>query len=133
MIDISRIEEAYTRILGIANTTPTMTSRTLDGMVKASIFLKCENFQRAGSFKFRGAYNAVSMLSSEEKSKGVIAHSSGNHAQALALAAQLENIHCTVVMPENSSKMKMEAASGYGAEVVMCGPSLSPERRPQIS
>jgi threonine dehydratase len=93
-------------------------------MLDSTIYFKAENFQRAGAFKFRGAYNTVLQLIPEEKEKGVIAHSSGNHAQALALAAKLLKIPCVIVMPDNSAKVKVEATKGYGAEVVMCGPRL---------
>lgn len=109
MVDLSDIENAYRRIEGIANKTPVMTSRTLDALVNASALLKCRNFQRAGSFKFRGAYNTFSQLTQEEKTRGVITHSSGNHASALALAAKLLDIPYTVVMPSNASKVKVEA------------------------
>jgi threonine dehydratase len=121
LIDLTRIEKAYLGIRGIANNTPFMTSRVLNGIVNASVYLKCENLQRTGSFKFRGAYNAVSLLTPEEKIQGVIAHSSGNHAQALALAARLFDILCVVVMPSNSSKVKIDAVEDYGAKIVMCG------------
>ncbi len=124
MIDFTRIQEAYQRIQGIANKTPVMTSRTLDGLTRASVSLKCENLQRGGSFKFRGAYNAVSLLAAEERKAGVIAHSSGNHAQALALVAGILDIPAVVVMPNNSSRVKIEAVRGYGAEIVMCEPTL---------
>jgi threonine dehydratase len=121
LIDFTRIEKAYLGIWGIANNTPFMTSRVLNGIVNASVYLKCENFQRTGSFKFRGAYNAVSLLTPEEKIQGVIAHSSGNHAQALALAARLFDIPCVVVMPSNSSKVKIDAVEDYSAKIVICG------------
>jgi threonine dehydratase len=124
LIDFVHIEKAYQRISGIANNTPIMTSRTLDELAGASIYLKCENFQRAGSFKFRGVYNTLSLLSPKERKVGVIAHSSGNHAQALALGARLYDIPCVVVMPKNSSQVKIDAAKGYGAKIVMCEPSL---------
>ncbi|MFW9881150.1 MAG: pyridoxal-phosphate dependent enzyme, partial [Candidatus Thorarchaeota archaeon] len=93
------ITEAYKRISGIANKTPVMSSRTLNSILKAEIHHKCENFQRAGAFKFRGAYNALSLLTKEEKQKGVVTHSSGNHAQAVALAASILGIHTKIVMP----------------------------------
>lgn len=125
MIDLNDIEEAYLKARGIVNTTPFMTSRALDERLDASVYLKCENFQRTGSFKFRGAYNALSLLSPEEKAQGVIAHSSGNHAQALALAAKLFDIPCVVVMPSISSKVKIKAVECYGAKIVMCGPNLT--------
>jgi threonine dehydratase len=123
LIDISHIEAAYERLKGMATWTPVLTSRTLNGLSGASASLKCENFQRTGSFKFRGAYNSVSLLSPEERDKGVIAHSSGNHAQALALVSRLFDIPCTVVMPSNSAKVKVDAVRGYGAEIIMCGPT----------
>lgn len=124
MPTIEDIESAYVRIQAIANKTPVMTSRTLDSMLEASIYFKCENFQRTGSFKFRGAYNAISQLNEEDQAKGVIAHSSGNHAQALALAAKLLGVKCVIVMPANSTPVKLDATKGYGAEIVMCGPKL---------
>jgi threonine dehydratase len=124
VIEFVRIEDACKRIQGIANKTPVMTSSTLDGLTGASVHLKCENLQRAGSFKFRGAYNAVSLLAPEERRKGVIAHSSGNHAQALALVGRLLDIPAVVVMPKNSSSVKIKAVRGYGAEIVMCEPTL---------
>jgi threonine dehydratase len=123
MIEIIQIEEVYNRLKGIANKTPVMTSRTLNGLQNASVHLKCENHQRTGSFKFRGAYNVVSQLTSSERKKGVITHSSGNHAQALALVAKIFDIPCTVVMPSNSPKIKIEATRGYDAKIVKCGPT----------
>jgi threonine dehydratase len=123
LIDFRDIEAAYERLRGKATLTPVLTSRTLDGLTRASVSLKCEIFQRGGSFKFRGAYNTVFLLPGEDRKKGVIAHSSGNHAQALALVAQLFDVPCIVVMPSNSARVKIEAVKGYGAEVVMCGPT----------
>jgi threonine dehydratase len=124
MVNFLDIKAAHDRIKDWVNSTPILTSRTLNRLVNASISFKCENFQRAGAFKFRGAYNTISQLTREEKEKGVIAHSSGNHAQALALAAKLSSIPCVIVMPENSTKVKIDATKGYGAQVVMCGPKL---------
>jgi len=115
------VKVAWERLKSVANHTPIMTSRTLDAITEGHIFLKCENFQRIGAFKFRGAYNAISQLTSEEKRKGVIAHSSGNHAQAVALAANLLNVNAVIVMPENSSLVKIAATRGYGAKIVFCG------------
>lgn len=123
MIGINQIEEAYKGLEGKANITPVLTSRALNRLSGAVVQLKCENFQRTGSFKFRGAYNSVSLLTQDEKEKGVIAHSSGNHAQALALVSKLFKIPCVVVMPSNSSKIKMEAVTGYGAKIVLCRPT----------
>jgi len=87
-------------------------------MAGRKLFLKCENFQRVGAFKFRGAYNALSRLSGEDRARGVVAFSSGNHAQGVALAAQILGIHATIVMPEYASRIKLDATRGYGAEVV---------------
>jgi threonine dehydratase len=118
------IVEAFKRIQGIANKTPVMQSRTLNSMLNAEIFLKCENFQRVGAFKFRGAYNALSLLTKEEKKRGVITHSSGNHAQAVALAASILKIHATIVMPKGAPKNKIEATRDYSAEIIFCDNTL---------
>jgi len=115
------VENAYERIKNIVNHTPVMTSSTLNETVGGECFLKCENFQKTGAFKFRGAYNALSELSSEQKKKGVITHSSGNHAQALALAAKLLGIKAVVAMPENASPSKVAATRSYEAEIIICG------------
>jgi threonine dehydratase len=112
------VESAARRIEGVAHRTPVFTSRTLDDAVGARVFLKCEGFQRGGAFKFRGAYNALSRLSDEEKRRGVIAYSSGNHAQAIALAARLLGTSATIVMPKDAPAAKREATLGYGARVV---------------
>jgi threonine dehydratase len=114
------ILEARRRIAPFARRTPVETCRTLDAACGGSVFLKCENLQRTGSFKFRGATNAISSLSSAERGRGVYAHSSGNHAQAVALAAKLHGIPAHLVMPENSNPIKVEATRGYGARVVFC-------------
>lgn len=121
---IEKIKAAYDRLNGVVNKTPIMTSTTLNNLTGAEIFLKCENFQKVGAFKFRGAYNAVSQLSEEEKSKGVITHSSGNHAQALTLAANKLGIKATVVMPETSPQVKKDAVKNYGAKIIECKPTL---------
>ncbi len=118
------IEEAYNRISNIVNKTPVMTSRTLDLQLKANIFFKCENFQRVGAFKFRGAYNTLSLLSERQKEKGVISHSSGNHAQAIALSASLLGIKATIVMPKGAPENKINATKSYGAQVVFCDNTL---------
>ncbi len=112
--------EAAVRLQGIANYTPIHTSRTLNAQTGQQIYLKCENFQRVGAFKFRGAYNAVSQLSDAQKAAGVVTHSSGNHAQGLALAAQLLGVRATIVMPEDSPTIKKAATAGYGATIVTC-------------
>jgi threonine dehydratase len=113
------VVEAAERIRGAANRTPVHTSRTLDERVGARVFLKCENFQRGGAFKFRGAYNAVSRLSAEERERGVLTFSSGNHAGAMALVGRLLGVRVTVVMPADAPAAKLAATRGYGAEVVL--------------
>jgi threonine dehydratase len=112
------IRSARERLAGKANVTPVMTSRTLDERVGARVFLKCESFQRTGAFKFRGAYNAISRLSDEEKARGVITYSSGNHAQAVALVGSLLGVETTIVMPLNAPATKRAATEGYGARVI---------------
>ncbi len=114
------VAQAAQRLNGIVNRTPVMTSRTLNQLTGREIFFKCENFQRVGAFKFRGAYNAVSQLSDAEKMAGVITHSSGNHAQGLALAAQLHGVQATIVMYEEAPAIKREATAAYGAAIVPC-------------
>lgn len=112
------VEAAARGLAGVAHRTPVVTSRTLDGMVGASVFLKCENLQRGGAFKFRGAYTALSRLSAEQRSAGVLAYSSGNHAQAVALAARELGTSATIVMPLDAPASKVAATRGYGAEIV---------------
>jgi threo-3-hydroxy-L-aspartate ammonia-lyase len=109
---------AADRIRGIANRTPVVTSRTLDSLVGARVFLKCENLQRGGAFKFRGAYNRLVCLSDEERARGVVAFSSGNHAQGVALAARELSIPATVVMPTDAPELKVQATAGYGAAII---------------
>ena len=116
------IVAAHERIKGVAKRTPVLTSATVDALTGARVFFKCENFQRMGAFKFRGAYNALSQLSASEKKQGVLAFSSGNHAQAVALAGRLLGIKTVIVMPENAPRVKLDATRGYGAEVVTYGP-----------
>ncbi|MFW9939338.1 MAG: threonine/serine dehydratase [Candidatus Thorarchaeota archaeon] len=118
------IEEAYKRINNVVNKTPVMTSRTLNQLMSANIFFKCENFQRVGAFKFRGAYNALSLLSENQRKKGVITHSSGNHAQAVALAASILGIKATIVMPKGAPINKINATRSYGAQIVFCENNL---------
>lgn len=117
-----RVAEATARIHGIAHVTPVLTSRTLNARAGSAVFLKCENLQRVGAFKFRGAYNAVSRLDDGTRAKGVITHSSGNHAQGLALASKLLGVPCTIVMPDNAPAAKKAATAGYGATIVQCAP-----------
>jgi threo-3-hydroxy-L-aspartate ammonia-lyase len=117
------VRAAAERLIGQANHTSVMTSRTLDERTGARVFLKCENFQRGGAFKFRGAFNAVSKLTDEERARGVLTYSSGNHAQAVALTGRLLGVKTVVVMPQNAPGPKIEGTRGYGAEVVLYDPS----------
>ncbi len=112
------------RLAGVVHRTPVLTSRQLDRLTGAHLFFKCENFQRAGAFKFRGAWHAVSRLEEQEARRGVATHSSGNHAAALALAALLRGIPAHIVMPENAPAIKRAAVEGYGATVTLCAPTL---------
>ncbi len=113
---------AYERLKPVATRTVVLKSTTLNGLCGCEVFLKCENFQRTGSFKFRGAYNAVSQLSDQEKSLGVLTYSSGNHAQAIALVGKLLNVQTTVIMPDNAPAIKRAATEGYGAHVISYDP-----------
>jgi threonine dehydratase len=115
----SDIERAARRIHGVAHRTPVVTSRSADERTGARLFFKCENLQRAGAFKFRGAYNALTSLSADERRRGVVAFSSGNHAQAVALAGQLLDTPRVIVMPADAPAVKRAAAEGYGAEIVL--------------
>ncbi|MGB3713641.1 MAG: pyridoxal-phosphate dependent enzyme [Candidatus Promineifilaceae bacterium] len=108
------------RLKDIVNRTPVMSSRTLNAQSGNTVFLKCENFQRVGAFKFRGAYNAISQLNQSEKDAGVVTHSSGNHAQGVALAAKLLGVKAVVVMPVDAPMIKRKATAQYGAEIVPC-------------
>ena len=112
------IDAAAARLAGVAHRTPVMTSRTLDARTGATAFFKCENFQRMGAFKVRGAYNALSRLPAEAARRGVVAFSSGNHAQAVALAGRLLGIPAAIVMPADAPEVKVAATKGYGAEVI---------------
>ena len=117
-----KIKAAQERLKGYANVTPIMTSRTLNRMVGAEVYLKCENFQRVGAFKFRGAFNSIVQLSEDEKKRGVIAYSSGNHAQAVALVGQMLNVQTTIVMPKDAPVTKLAATRAYGATIVEYDP-----------
>ena len=126
---ITSINEAYNRIRPYINKTPVLTSNTLNEIAsenrnKTKIFFKCENFQKIGAFKARGAINAILKLSEIEARKGVVTHSSGNHAQAIAYAAKLRNIIAHIVMPKNAPIVKINAVKGYGAKVYFCEPNL---------
>jgi threonine dehydratase len=112
------VAAAHERIKGAARRTPVLTSATVDALAGGKVFFKCENFQRMGAFKFRGAYNALSQLDAAQKKQGVLAFSSGNHAQAVALAGRILGIKTVIVMPWNAPRVKLEATRGYGAEIV---------------
>ena len=118
MVSFDDIARAHERIKPEARRTPALTSRTVDALTGASVFFKCENFQRMGAFKFRGAYNALSQLGEAQRKQGVVAFSSGNHAQAIALSGKLLGIKTVIVMPHDAPAVKLEATRGYGAEVV---------------
>ena len=124
-IDVEDVRRAAERLAPWAHRTPVLSSRTLDARCGGSVFLKCENFQRVGAFKFRGAMNAVLQLGDAEKAAGVVTHSSGNHAQALALAGQLAGVPVCVVMPRTAPAVKRAATEGYGARIVTCEPTLA--------
>ena len=118
-VTFSDVQSAAGRLAGQAHRTPVVTSRTFDQIAGCQVFFKCENLQRAGAFKFRGAYNTLSQLTPEQRQRGVVAFSSGNHAQGLALAAKVLRIPATVVMPSDAPQIKVEATRGYGAEIVL--------------
>jgi threonine ammonia-lyase medium form len=118
-VTFSDVQAAAARLHGQAHRTPIITSETFDQMAGCRVYFKCENLQRAGAFKFRGAYNALSLLSAEQRTRGVVAFSSGNHAQGLALAAKVLKVPAVVVMPSDAPPIKVEATRGYGAEVVL--------------
>ncbi len=121
-INISDIEAAAKRLDGIAHRTPVLTSTKVNQITNSNVFFKCQNFQRTGSFKFRGAYNALVQLSKQQKHQGVVTFSSGNHAQGIALAGKLLDIPTTIVMPENAPAVKQTATRVYGAEVILYNP-----------
>ena len=123
------IRQAHERIRPFVHRTPVLTSSTINRIAGGEIFFKCENFQKAGAFKIRGACNAVFSLSDDEAKRGVATHSSGNHAAALALAARWRGIPAHVVMPENAPHVKKLAVAGYGAEIVFCKPTLEARER----
>ncbi len=118
MIELADVERAAERLRAVVHRTPVLTSRTLDERTGARLHVKAECFQRGGAFKFRGAYNKVSSLDDAALRRGVLAYSSGNHAQAVAIAAELLGSHATIVMPEDAPAAKLEATRGYGAEIV---------------
>ena len=120
----SDVENAHLRIKKFVHRTPVLTSKSINEIVGGKLFFKCENFQKIGAFKFRGACNAVFSLAENEAGKGVATHSSGNHAAALALAAKMRGISAHIVMPNNSAEIKKKAVAGYGANITFCEPTL---------
>ena len=121
---LESIQEAAERLQDVVHETPVITCGHLDGVAERSLFFKCENFQKVGAFKYRGASNAVMQLSIEQASAGVVTHSSGNHAQALALAAKNRGIPAWIVMPSNAPQVKRNAVAQYGGQIVLCEPTL---------
>jgi threonine dehydratase len=121
---LSDIRAAHSRIVPFIHQTPVLSSKLLNTMFGCQLHFKCENFQKVGAFKFRGATNAVLSLTDEERKKGVVTHSSGNHAAALALAASMNGVKAYIVMPENAPVVKKNAVAGYGADITFCKPTL---------
>ena len=121
--DLAAVRDAAARIEPYAHRTPVLTSGTLDGLAGRKLYFKCENFQKVGAFKFRGACNAVMKLPDDEAARGVVTHSSGNHAQAIALACRLRGIAAHIVMPKTSMAVKREAVAGYGGHIYLCEPT----------
>ncbi len=127
------VREAVKRVSPYVHHTPVLTSATINGMLNASVFFKCENFQKMGAFKFRGAINAILQLSEDERARGVITHSSGNFAAALALAAKNLETKAYIVMPKDAPAVKREAVAGYGAHIIDCAPGLKSRESTMIS
>src|SRR5215813_12308698 len=123
-VTIDDIREAAKRVKPYIHHTPVLTTESLNQKVNAEVYLKCENMQKVGAFKFRGACNAVFSLSNEEAARGVCTHSSGNHAQALALAARMRSIQAYIVMPNNAPPVKKNAVAAYGGHITFCEPTL---------
>lgn len=123
-ITLHDIQKAHKRIKPFIHNTPVLNSQSINKITGADIWFKCENFQRVGAFKFRGAMNAVLSLTEKKMQRGVATHSSGNHAQGLALAAKLNNIPAYIVMPTSAPQVKIDAVKGYGAEIIFCKPTL---------
>ena len=132
-VTYAEVAAASGRLAGYAHRTPVMTSRTVDERTGARVHFKCENFQRMGAFKFRGAYNALAQLSVEARRRGVLAYSSGNHAQAVALAGRELGARVTIVMPQDAPRVKVEATRGYGAEVVLYDKHTTSREEPSAS
>lgn len=124
-VTYTEVAAAARRLEDVAHRTPVMTSRTVNDQANADVVFKCENFQRTGAFKIRGGYNAVSQLPPADKEQGVITYSSGNHAQAVALAGQLQGVDATIIMPETAPQVKLNATRGYGAEVIEYDPETT--------
>jgi len=124
MVNFNDIQTAHNLIKEQIHRTPVLSSKSINEIAGCEILFKCENFQKVGAFKFRGASNAVLALTDQQAEKGVATHSSGNHAQALALAARMRGIPATIVMPSNAPQVKIDAVRGYGAEIVFCEPTL---------
>ncbi len=124
-VTFESVQQAATTIAGVAHRTPVMTCSAIDEIAGRRLFFKCENFQKVGAFKFRGAFNAVSQLSNDDAANGVVTHSSGNHAQALALAAKMRGVPAYIVMPSTAPAVKKAAVQGYGAEIIVCEPTLA--------
>jgi len=122
LVTAEDIEDAMLRLNKVVNKTPVITCSTLNEQLGAKVYFKCENFQKIGAFKFRGAFNAISQLTQAQKQNGIIAYSSGNHAQAVALVGKMLNISTTIVMPNNAPQIKLKATRGYGAKVVIFDP-----------
>ena len=118
-LQFSEVEKAAARIKGVAHRTPVLTSTTANRLARAQLFFKCENFQRSGAFKFRGAYNALSKFTEDQRRAGVLTYSSGNHAQAIALSASLLGMAASIIMPHDAPALKVAATKGYGAEVIV--------------
>jgi threonine dehydratase len=125
VVTLEHIRQAHERIRPYVHQTPVLTSQAINRMVDADLHFKCENLQKVGAFKARGAMNAVLLLDDDTARRGVVTHSSGNHAQALAYAAKLRSIPCTIVMPNNAPAVKQDAVREYGAEVVLCEATLA--------
>lgn len=125
MVTLEDIRLAYERIRPHVHITPVLTSQAINRMVDANVYFKCENLQKVGAFKARGAVHAVMLLDNDTALRGVVTHSSGNHAQALAYAARLRGVPCTIVMPRNAPQVKQDAVREYGASIVLCEPTLA--------
>lgn len=127
--DLAAVRAAAERIAPYAHRTPVMTCSTIDRLAGRDLFFKCEPLQKVGAFKFRGACNAVMKLSDRDAARGVVTHSSGNHAQALALAARIRGIEAHIVMPRNAKQVKVQAVEGYGGRVYLCDPNVEARSR----